>query len=157
MTWDIKRWSFGCRMPGTTRLGGPKAWQPPAWKSVGWFLLSLVFSGSAHAAPEMGPSSSASIRISVSAAARYALRLAAGTSHLRLNHGDPSQFCLETNAIIPQLPVMLISKPEHASASGLTAQDKPVEVPPCGTRGAMVPAIGTRDQVASGMLIVRPE
>lgn len=158
MTWNAKRWAISYAMLGTIRLGGPKALQAPAWKSAGWLLIGLAFSGSAHAAPEMGPSSSASIRITVSVASRYGLRPTAGTLNVRLKHADPSQFCLETNVTTPHLPIMLIWLPEHeVSASGMIAKENTVEVPPCGAHRAMFQAVGRRDHVASGMLIVRPE
>ena len=158
MAWNIKRWAIGYGMLGTFRLGGPKAFHAPAWKSAAWVLIGLAFSRSAHAAPEMGPSSSASIRISMSVAPRYALRPATGTLNVRLKHADPSQFCLETNVTTPHLPVMLIWLPEHeVSASGLIAKENTVEVPPCGAHRGMFQAVSRRNQVASGMLIVRPE
>lgn len=158
MAWDIKRWTIGYRMPGTTRPGGSKALRPLPWKLAGCLLIGLAFSGSARAAAEMGPSSSASIRISVSVAPRYALRLATAASPVRLQHVEPSQFCLETNAIALHLPVMLIWLPGHAvSPSGPTARDNTVEVLPCGSHPGMVQAVSQPDQLTSGMLIVRPE
>lgn len=158
MTWNAKRWAISYALLGTIRLVRPKALQEPIWKSAGWLLIGLAFSGSAHAAPEMGPSSSASIRITLSVASRYALRPTVGTLNVRLKHADPGQFCLETNATTLHLPVMLIWLPEHeVSGTGLTAKENMTEVLPCGAHRAEIKAVGPRDHVASGMLIVRSE
>ena len=129
-----------------------------ALRSAGWLLVGLAFSGSTHAAPEMGPTSSATIRISVSVASRYALRGAVGSSQIGLTSADPGRFCLKTNTLALQLPVMLIWPSGHGSStSGRAAKEIAIEVPPCGALGEMTPAVGRGDQPASGMLIVRPE
>jgi hypothetical protein len=161
MTRDIKRWAHGYGELEIARSGCPEVAPAPGRKSAGWLLIVLAFSGSAHAAPDAGPTSAASIKISVSVAPRYTLRAAAaaaGSSQVGLERAEPGRFCLKTNALALQLPVMLVWQSGHeGSASGPAAKEKAVEVPPCDAPGEMTLEVGRVDQLASGMLIVRPE
>lgn len=157
MTLVLKCWAHGYDKQGVARPRCSDALPAPASMTAGWLLIGLAFSSSAHAAVGIGPSSSASIRISVSVAPQYSLRTTARSTRVGVKRGGPDRFCLETNGLALQLPVMLIWKPDEGSAGVQAAMGKTVEVPPCGAPVAIAPAVEGADQRVSGMLIVRPE
>ena len=127
-------------------------------RSPGRLLIALTFSGSAQALPEMGPTSSARIKISVSVASQYSLQAKGGSSRVGLTRTEPGAFCLKTNSARPQLPVMLTwHSARDGTANDRATNEMAVEIQPCGADPEMTSADARGNQPISGIIMVRPE
>jgi hypothetical protein len=122
-------------------------------------LAVLVAPGAAHAGPETGSSSSASVDISLSVAARYGLQASgAGSQGSSLREAGPSQFCIATNGQSTPLPVMLVWPSAGQGPQGDRRQEETaVQLSWCQMSSNPQPMNGPGGPMAFGPFIIRPE
>lgn len=116
-------------------------------------LLLLALTGPAVARSEAGPTSSASIEISVSVASRYRIE-PIGTGTLRPGNPAAGPFCMATNGQAPPLPIRLVR-----AVDGPNAGERELGLlPGCdgGDRTSQAEAKGIAG-MAAGLFLVRPE
>lgn len=145
---------------GELTLCGKRSRAPNRWgigaRQIGLCLLIVGLAGPAPARPEIGPTSSVSLKISLSVAPRYGL--GAGKPQLKastLAPGAVASSCLATNGGPITLPVMLVWSSE-TSVDMLGGEEVEVPLAPCKADDGLFE--GRFDAPAQTRpLIVRPE
>lgn len=123
-------------------------------------ILLLVMATPVHARPQIGPTSSASVEISLSVAPNYALRTEEPAIRIPESGASGSGiFCIATNGQPMPLPIMLVRPLAGQAEADGTATEWTIELPWCGAGGAAVPAPADQgnDAMAPGAFIIRPE
>lgn len=126
---------------------------PPAAASVALVLL-LAFADPAMARSQIGPTSSASVSISVSVAPKIGLGTLAPPVDATVG---PSSFCLTTNGRPMALPIMLVWTPEQPTLAR-EGQERVEQLRTCNVGGGPVQGADRRgESLAPRLFIVRPE
>ena len=130
--------------------------EPSRLKAIGAAFL-LASAEPAAARPQIGPTSSTSIRISLSVAPQY--RLATDDPSLRTLGlaGEGGRSCLATNGQPTVLPVLLVRM--NAAQTGSAPTNEPAErITWCESDNEARPTAGRAvDRGQSGPLMIRPE
>jgi hypothetical protein len=129
---------------------GASTWFKGAWPGAAAFLLFLTLATPAAADPQLGPTSSASVGISVSVAPGF--RLAPTISMLEETNISAA-YCIATNGAPTALPILLV-QPNDGDAG-----DRPANRLPWCEAGKDPPQGQARAEVSSPakLLIIRPE
>lgn len=154
--------SFTCRklsFAGEFTLPGKRRMHVAALIEVGIVAaipMLLAFAEPAWALPQIGPTSSISIGISLSVAPKYGLN--AKQAAIGAMESGAAGFCMTTNAQPLGLPVHLIRQQAHAPAPGQMAKETAAQLDWCAVGVRTTESIdrGDRGEEAA-LLIVRPE
>lgn len=135
------------------------------WRFAAMFLVAIASPCAASAGPDIGPTASTSIGISVSIAAKYKLLARGGVSADPVKgQGHPDQFCIATNSNAMLLPVLLL----WPSGSGPQRSEPDYERPADAVTTPILSCelakrnSGTKDHILTGnsgvqYVLVRPE
>ena len=129
----------------------------PTWlRSAAAILMLFALGEPAAALPQIGPTSSTSVSISVSVAAKYGLRVNdAGIRALESGAGD---FCMTTNGQPMDLPVHLVRRSVDGPAAGRMFNETAAQLHWCTAPGWVTKSIDRGDHgEEAGLLIVLPE
>lgn len=140
-----------------------KRWARPRLGSglaagAGAILMLLALPDQVAARPQIGPTSSASIKISVSVAPRFGLGAGAPAIHdMESATAGAGRFCLAVNGRPTDLPVMLVWPSTGQTSPVHMGKERVEQLIPCNSARAPEAADRQVDTSASGLLIIRPE
>jgi hypothetical protein len=124
--------------------------------SVGAYLMLVALGAPAAAFPNMGPTSSASVGISVSVAPKYGLR--ANELGIRALEDGTAGLCMATNGPPIDLPVRLVRQTADVSSAGWMAKGAADELHWCLAGGRAIESMAPgNDGEGTSLLIVLPE
>lgn len=135
---------------------GKPALAPVGVGSVGAVLLLVALGEPAAAHPQVGPTSSTIVGISLSVAPKYGLR--ANEAGTRALEGGTAGFCMTTNGQPMNLPVQLVRDRPGEPVAGRTFKEAAAQLYWCTAGHRTIESIDRGDHgEEAALLIVRPE
>jgi len=129
---------------------------PVGVRSIGAILMLVALGQPAAALPQIGPTSSTSVGISLSVAPKYGLR--ANETGIRALEDGASGFCMTTNGQPIDLPVHLVRQTANESAAGRMFKETAAQLHWCAADGWAIESIDRGDHgEEAALLMVRPE
>ena len=138
--------------PSKRRASLRRAWS----RSTAAILTLFALGEPAAALPQIGPTSSTSVSISLSVSAKYGLR--ANDAGVRVVEGGAGGFCMTTNGRPMDLPVHLVRRTVDEPASGRMFKETTAQLHWCAAGGGATVSSDRGDHgEEAGLLIVLPE
>src|SRR5688572_27152010 len=142
------------------RSNGPLRQFPGRLPAGSMLLMVCALSAPAIASPDIGPTSSANVGISLSVAPNF--RLGAAAPAMRANgagEAGPGRLCIASNSKPTLLPVMLLRLPMDGLSVSQAARERTDQLHRCDGAGAGLPEVPQRSDIgeAPTLLIVSPE
>lgn len=129
----------------------------PAWlRSAAAILMLFAFGEPVAAHPQIGPTSSTNVGISVSVSAKYGLR--ANEAGIRALEDGAVGFCMTTNGQPVALSVHLVRYSADELAAGRMFKEQVAPLHWCAAGSSMIDPVDRGDHTdKAALLIVRPE